>query len=1027
MNRIGIIGMSLCLAWTAQARTIALWPLNWDAVNSTVDGRCAINAANNLSGDASLVYNGGIDSGLGWTKPRNLVSTDTYLFEPAITSVVYSAGTAAAKNFAYSTTVGKYVTGTNNFTLEGWIRIPKFPESGQLFFIADSDGVNGASGNQRWFLTLRNNSKFSGVTWQLCPLVHSGSDTLLYTLSESEQRTLMCGWHHWALSLEQTPTNCMWRFYQDGKQLKTLTYSTIATAKPSGYFGLGCRNNTGNVFKGALAYCRLSDEVLTPDQFLFAPTQTQGHWKLDRIDNETVNGAPSVGESHITGGILTYPYGNTYSDSTIYPDSDCAFTGNPPNPTVTLPNGNVGSFFGRRPDTPTTMRINNIGYDLSLTNDFTCEGWVKIEQRDLLVRRTPHILGTKLNENNSQEGWGFMLSGSAENLEAKLVVDDSAGRIVNLQTVANLAGRMGEWFHLALVYNHTAGENSQGVWTGYVNGEFSGCVTNSVVPRSGGVEWGKFKFMSLLNTDVDTFAGKLDCWRISKAALRPTQFLCASEGAEAADAVLALWPMNAANGIYLDGADVVGNYTFETLRNANCRVTACDGAPEIPGVSTPTNGCTGFRVSDETPRAYLFLHQSPAVDSLFGAAGSTFETYVRRTAEPVSGNNEFIFLACHNDVIFTQNKIGTQRANLTYRTNGFWLYCSIQSGDKQFLDNGNPILLETGVWTHLALTYEQTANGHEFNLYLNGVKRGTVSYTSGTPVSPKVLWIGGRPISDNSFRGEFSNLRISRGVLSPSEFLCAAANTKRTISYWPLDSEGGTIDLSGRIPGIYGCQDLSDSSAVSGLARGIRAEVPNPDTSANFQGLPLCNAGAVALASGGYARTPLLGEQLDVTAPFTVEGWIKWSRSLGAEKEVIAGTYNVAVDGGWKLVLDSTGETPTLRIFAKGPTPVRTLADGVLLADASILYNVWTHLALRYDPSEGNGIWTLFVNGKPVGSVGNLYRNSNCLYQGSFRLGASSGDTSFVGGFDLWRASRGLLDEEDLLYRYYGGMSILLR
>ena len=202
---------------------------------------------------------------------------------------------------------------------------------------------------------------------------------------------------------------------------------------------------------------------------------------------------------------------------------------------------------------------------------------------------------------------------------------------------------------------------------------------------------------------------------------------------------------------------------------------------------------------------------------------------------------------------------------------------------------------------------------------------------------------------------------------------------------------------------------------VTGLAVGACGRVPRPDTSTNFTGDASANAGAVQISVGGYAQTPLAGTYVELDDSFTAEGWIRWTRSQGAAAEVVCGTY-ASGKGGWKLVLDSTGTTPTLCLCAEGEFPVSMLADGVLMNDASSLEGGWHHLALRYDAASGDGVWSLLVDGVAAGSVTNAWRPACILDRAEFRLGAFGGDTSFAGGYDMWRISRGVRGADDILW-----------
>ena len=259
-----------------------------------------------------------------------------------------------------------------------------------------------------------------------------------------------------------------------------------------------------------------------------------------------------------------------------------------------------------------------------------------------------------------------------------------------------------------------------------------------------------------------------------------------------------------------------------------------------------------------------------------------------------------------------------------------------------------------------------------------------------------------------------STIRLSRGALEPSDFLCARSATPESRAYWPLEG-ASALDLTGRINGIDGMNDFTTWAGVTGLAAGAWPRVPRPDVSSNFVGDASANAGAVQMSAGGYAQAKEAGTYVDLDDSFAVEGWIRWTRSQGTVAEVICGTYADG-KGGWKLVLDSTGATPTIRLHAEGMFPVSMLADGVLLADASSLEGEWRHLALRYDRSAGDGAWSLLVDGEAAGSVTNAWRPSGIFDRAEFRLGAFDGDTSFVGGYDMWRISRGVRGADDILW-----------
>ena len=1047
-----LMAMGMAVVGTVSAETVALWPLNWDKTNGRLDGRCAIDSANDLSHDANVGYDWGTSAGLGWTLPPN-PDAATHLFEPVKSSVVFADGAAQGKNYAYSTTAARLVRADRDFTVETWIHFSELPAAGGLYFVLDCDGTDSSAPDQRWFLTLRNKSgaDTSGVSWQLYAAANGIGDTLLHRLSAGEVAALTVGWHHLALTYNHQ--TAVWTFYQDGVQWGSVTGKALSTtAKTNGFFGLGGRNN-GRAPKGAFTYCRISDKVLQPSEFLLQKqVETVGFWKLNRDAYGNVNGAPSEGSAHLGNGFAAWTpnpgSAAQYSDSVLSADSDCAFTGNPPNTKVALPNGNAGSLLSRQHVAQSAMRVDNLGYGLSLTNDFTVEGWVKTEVRDSTspsgANDYHHLIGTRVD---GAAGWVFQFHGCLSGtgaLDLCVHAQDGQGVVHSGGTaLADFSAYRGKWTHVALAYDCDGGDNGRGLWTCYVNGVPAGSCENDVAPRDGGyaanANAGRVKFGPMQYAD-HAFYGKFDCWRVSKAALRPTQLLCAATGCEVASDVMALWPLNAQRGVAVDGTDVVGAYSFQQAFDAKYLVTAFADAPDVPGLSAASNGSAGFRSTAGGARSYLLLNgnSAGAVSSFADPSGSTFEAYVKRT-EGSSG--DFILIGAGAPGTFPA--IGEMRMNLTYANGypnkGFCLYVNgmtwssgtpMQGGDAQFKDaKGNVIDLTPHVWVHLALVRSVAGNVTTYTLYLDGEEKGHVSGT-GTGKALDVVYIGGRPSSDGSFHGQLSCLRLSRGARTPETFLCAQRSNTVTAACWPLDANGGTLDLTSHVHGAYGRETFVPQGAVQGADEGASGCVPRPDDTPDYVGDRTANCGAVGLADGSSLLVTDMGACADVTASFTVEGWLKWADTQEAGRLVVAGTYDSSADvlGGWQLVLDKTGAAPALKLRVKGRQPVGTIAEGVLLADASALRGEWRHLALRYNNASGNGTWSLLVDGRETGAVvENVWTPVETLGVQGFRLGASSGETSCAGLYDMWRIKGGVLGKDELLWKYLGGMCIFVR
>ena len=1031
-----VLTSGLAVVSLLSAGTIAQWPLEWDAERGRIDGRCLIDGANDLSHDTRLVYD--------WAR------LDRAPFADGPRTVVYSRGSATAASYVSSETLARHVRPDRDFTIEGWYRFPSLPDSGKTFFVVDCDGAVSGGGDQRWFLTFRNRSGMdtTGVSWQLFAPAHGIPDTLLYHLTDAETAEVTRGWHHFALTCRHADARQdgkpVWRLYLDGVQKGAAIGSApyAGTPKGNGYFGLGGRNVAGNVFTGALANCRLSDAALEPTDFLNAvrAPAVRAFWRLGRTAEDAVDGSPAVGRAHLGCGFLQYRSSQAvppgYSDSLMSADADCAFVGNPPNTTVALPDGNRGSLLSRQASVRSTLRMDGIGQSLSLTNDFTVEGWVKPECRDSAgFGAWRHLCGTRL----SQYGWVFQLHDTGSALMASLHANsvNEGALFPSAIDLVDISEHDGKWVHLALVYSSAGGARGNGLWRCYVNGVLGGERENERKPTDGGfntaeVSSGCLKFGTVNSNKGTAFPGKLDCWRASRAALRPEQLLCATPG-EAAPETVALWPFNAQRGVGADFADVLGTYSFQQPYEPNNLVTAADDAPDAPGVSVPANGSVSFRTASGGGRAYLMSDDPSVLEAFQDANGYTAEFYVKRTAEPTS--TEFF--------LFMYSKVSSLSVmqncclNFQYRKDtGFWFFVdAVTNGDKQFKDaSGQPILLARDVWTHVALAARRADNAWTYDLYLDGVKRGSLSGTGVSALTPKLLLVGGRPSTDNSLFGQLSCLRITQGRPVPADFLCSGAvAAKLTTAYWPLDAANGTLDLANRVHGADGACGFSATAGVTGVDAGARRSVPRPDSSADLDGDSRTNVGAIRLKPGTSALALHVGAETDVDGPFTVEGWLNWTPPMAGAREVVAGTYRPAasIRGGWRLVLDSTGDRPVLRVLAKGTRPVNVFADGVLLPDATPLAGGWHHLALRYDPSLGHGTWSLLLDGQPAGTaVENDWTPMTTIYRPTFLLGAEATDPDHVScaaDYDMWRISRGVLGRDELLWDLPRGTQLLVR
>ncbi|MBR4652222.1 MAG: hypothetical protein IKO72_02570 [Kiritimatiellae bacterium] len=1061
--------MSACVCVLAgaalEARTVALWPLEYDhaaGANGGNGGKCAIDSANDFVVSNAVWHGDAVIDGPGWNLPPNPDTTANMRFSP--TNHTSMGTTRAVTWFLQNDTIaGRYLKPTQEFTLEGWIKFNGFPKN-YLTCIANAFGSGG--NDNRFLFTLRNNNggytsttnpeDTEWISFQLWANRPAIGEYVLWKPKGADLVALTNAWHHFALShTPNSPQGKMeWKFYWDGELKGSYVGDAWngdeTTSSTDNTLHLGTRLASSGV-STYLDYCRLSDTVLEPEDFLCASgtgpvvlskdDPTLVYWPLGRNADGTIDGSPLEGYPFIGGGRLDAGT-EAGADALTRPfvvDPDQAFTGNVPNTATSIKSStdNKGCLMSPIRIDNMCMAIKELGKQLTLTNDFTVEGWYKFEVRDPSKKYNTWtiIAGSKAG------GPGWLLEKYYNPLNDKVYFSMHSqlnnATYIHGSSAPNFGSFLNTehvWRHLALVYDCDGGEGGRGLWKFYVDGNLSGTCTHTQDVPSGLTYESYFCLgASAKSQSAQNGTGKFDHWRVCRAALEPDQFLCATNGARDATDVLAYWPMDAQRGVYIDGTDLTGNYTFENPRDNKYLAEAVDDTP--PQVGLPANnGSVSFYGGSAGDYPYLFTSDANVCD-LFSLNGWTFESWVKLTTE--ASHWGIIFFSSGN----THSSLSVNPnsgLNFTYRTSGqstkgFVFYSPIikTKADTEFHDSsGNPIYLPLNVWTHVAFSFTNDNDTCTYTLYTNGVKVSTVTDDFDRYPSIKCVMFGGRPNSSNPFRGRIAGMRFSKSALQPGEFLCdRVAPAASTCAYWPLDYASGAFNLSAYLGGYMADYNMI---GISGLERGARGRVPNPDTTPGATGSLTANSGAVSLGSGGRLGADLSYGAEFLDGPFTVEGWYKWANAAGAVRETLVGNHDTATLGGWRLMIDSTESPARFRLLGRLKYPGTVYVDGMFDAGAAAFDGEWHHLALSHDPSaKPTGVWTLMIDGVAAGSVTNIWRPQRAgLGDDVIRLGAASGEkgtVSFIGELDMWRISRGVLDAQSLLYRRPPGSVFIVR
>jgi hypothetical protein len=146
-------------ALRTEARTLALWPIEMDPETGVFDGRCACYST---SYDLLLTESGstGIVQGVGWNLPPN-PQTGTLFFPPTSRTAVKGSREGTGKYTMYAPRLANLISNTNNFTVEGWVKLDPNPSqfadygqgTGWTIFLQAGAGSN--AGNGGWILSWR--------------------------------------------------------------------------------------------------------------------------------------------------------------------------------------------------------------------------------------------------------------------------------------------------------------------------------------------------------------------------------------------------------------------------------------------------------------------------------------------------------------------------------------------------------------------------------------------------------------------------------------------------------------------------------------------------------------------------------------------------------------------------------------------------------------------------------------------------------------------------------------------------------
>jgi len=327
-------------------------------------------------------------------------------------------------------------------------------------------------------------------------------------------------------------------------------------------------------------------------------------------------------------------------------------------------------------------------------------------------------------------------------------------------------------------------------------------------------------------------------------------------------------------------------------------------------------------------------------------------------------------------------------------------------------------------WHHLAPSYDKTAN--RADLYLDGVWRlgadnivfpdvGSMWY-----LYRRELMLGGSYYDERYVLNmHYDNLRITRGVLKPYQFLTSRAVECGAVLGWA--SYDDTFALT-----PYA--DFFATPAAAAFTTGGVAPVLDSDRPARTifdgkHGEPVRTANAGSIRFNGsmltYPGHDLVADQADVTvefflksaAPVAGAGIVRLNRASENEAGDISWALSFAdASGNLAVAVDTDTQTGQSHTFGGA------FGDGA-----------WHHVAVTFAADGDDTLVTVYRDYQSIGSY-TFTGNMMCRFKEmNLMLGAGAVDVGFDGWIDELRITPGTLAVEDFLWLKRKGFTLLFK
>ena len=298
------------------------------------------------------------------------------------------------------------------------------------------------------------------------------------------------------------------------------------------------------------------------------------------------------------------------------------------------------------------------------------------------------------------------------------------------------------------------------------------------------------------------FRGYVDDVRISRGVVAPADFLkypTVGKTMRADDGklpVVAYWPFGGKRG-----KDATGN-GFDLTMDAT-----------VPMISGTPNTVWGNRAT------YTNFYLTSFPFSPFSKIGVTIECFAKSDSGSASAGNILSVTDKYynNPGAFRFSyEANFKTAGITFRLPTSSKYVSSKTTEDQFG------ALNDAKWRHFAAVYDPSKTGAEMiKFYVDGVaapSSSDVADQTAFALKDAMLYFSRTAKETSAFYGQFDDVRITAGVLTPDKFL-ASRSAGSTVALYRFDQES-LADVSGNGNELVHCQDSNMSGSTPSFGSG---------------------------------------------------------------------------------------------------------------------------------------------------------------------------------------------------------------